>query len=124
MASFAESFERSLAKIITKKAGYLSFRDTPIDIVYGDTRKSEIDEIDSLLDTYMALIHAPHRKSETEEILIRAELASEVTPEQFRATTMEPYLWKKKQSGRISPEYVHSIEYEDSLITYENEVVY
>ena len=124
MPSFARSFEKELSGLVEKKAGYLSFAQKKVAVPEEGNLLSEIKELSSLLDTYLAISMSPHRKSEREDVIIRSELASELTPDQFRATTLDPSLWRMRKNGRFAPEYVHSSEYLDSLLTYENRAVH
>ncbi len=122
MPSFASSFNEALSLLVVKRAGFLSFCEKPLEFEYHEQSTDEINEISSLLDTFMDIAMNPHRKSEPEEIVLRSELSASLTPEQFHKTSLEPSFWRKKGDGDFAPEYVYGEEYGDSLLTYENEV--
>ena len=99
MEGFESRFEKSLAALIGKRAAYSSF-------TYVDPSRSEISELSSLLDTFMGIAGSPHRKSEPHEIVERSELASSLTPDEFRKTYLDSSFWRQKKDGSFYPEYV------------------
>lgn len=81
--------------------------------------KEFINNLNNLLDVFLSIFNKPYIQTITEEVILRSELASNITSEGFRKTTLDSSLWKKKRSG-YSPELVYSIEYEDTISNYEN----
>lgn len=124
MEGFESRFEKSLAALIGKRAAYSSFSEEKLSFTYVDPSRSEISELSSLLDTFMGIAGSPHRKSEPHEIVERSELASSLTPDEFRKTYLDSSFWRQKKDGSFYPEYVYGSEYDDNLLTYENKAVY
>ncbi len=77
-------------------------------------------EINLLIDKMMNVIHNPHFQSIDEEVVLRSELSKSLTSEQFNKTVIDASLWKRKRSGVMQPEYVHSSEHIDTINIYEN----
>ncbi len=76
-------------------------------------------KIKEVLDKITSIVYRPHIKQESREIILRSELSPSLSTESFLKTMKDVKNWKYKGKD-ISPEYVHSLESYDSLITYEN----
>ena len=108
MEGFESRFEKSLAALIGKRAAYSSFSEEKLSFTYVDPSRSEISELSSLLDTFMGIAGSPHRKSEPHEIVERSELASSLTPDEFRKTYLDSSFWRQnarmtRTPSRFSP---------------------
>ena len=77
------------------------------------------DEISFVLDAVIAIIKKPYIANKSEDVVLRSEIAGSVSNDALRQTFKEPAFWKEKSSEMI-PEYVHQIQYEDDIKTYEN----
>ncbi|MCQ2772545.1 MAG: DUF2357 domain-containing protein [Bacilli bacterium] len=88
-----------------------------------DTYYSAIQSLGTLADKIVSIIAKPHFQVVDSEVILRAEQAPSLSPNSFKETMRDTGLWKKKQTGFMSPEYVHSVEKVDTIDTYENRFV-
>ncbi len=88
-----------------------------------DTYYSTIQSLSALADKIISIIAKPHIQVVDSEVILRAEQASSLSPNSFRETMRDTGLWKRKQTGTMSPEYVHSVEKVDTIDTYENRFI-
>lgn len=72
-----------------------------------------------VLDKITTIVFKPHIKASTEEVILRSELASHISNQSFSDTIKDSKLWKDKR-GVMTPEYVHTEEHIDTIVTYEN----
>lgn len=80
------------------------------------------DQINSVLNIITSIVSKPHIVTTTNEIVLRSELASKLSVESFNETIKDTKLWKHK--GReLIPEYVHTLENIDTIVTYENKFI-
>ncbi|MDY2914274.1 MAG: hypothetical protein SOV58_06650 [Candidatus Enteromonas sp.] len=119
---FLENFAAAyLAKLTERPASFLSahkglsFLD---ESPYEDALR-ELQSIKQVLDKILSICYRPHIEASVLEVVKRSELAGKLSAESTERTLRDPKLWKEKE-GRMSPEYVHSVETVDSLLTYEN----
>lgn len=84
--------------------------------------KKEVDQLRTILNKITSIILNPHVISNQEEIIVRSEISSSLSNQSFKATLKDTKLRKEKESG-MSPEYVHSLENNDSFINYENKFI-
>lgn len=88
-----------------------------------DTYYSSIQSLRALADKIISIIAKPHIQVVDSEVVLRAEQASSLSPDSFRETMRDTGMWKRKQNGQMSPEYVHSVEKVDTIDTYENRFI-
>lgn len=88
---------------------------------YEDTYR-HVKELKEVLDKITSIVFRPHIKSSTEEIILRSELSSSLSTQSFNDTIKDTKLWKNKR-GEMTPEYVHSEEHIDTIVTYENSFI-
>ena len=81
-----------------------------------------LEELKTVSDKILSIVYNPHIKVETNEIIQRSELAGKLSHDSFSDTMRDPKLWKEK-SGKMVPEYVHTVETIDSIDTYENRFI-
>ena len=88
---------------------------------YDETIKRCI-ELKNLLNKITSIVFKPHIKASTNEVILRSEFASSLSNQSFNDTLKDSKLWKNK-NGVMTPEYVHSLEFIDSIDTYENRFI-
>ena len=88
----------------------------------SDEQLAHLEEIRLASEKVMAILAKPHIKVSTEEVIIRSELSGALSHDSFSLTLKDPKLWKTK-NGKMSPEYVHTVENVDSIVTYENKFI-
>lgn len=76
-------------------------------------------KIKEVLEKITSIVYRPHIKQENREIILRSELSNSLSTESFLKTMKDVKYWKHKGAD-LSPEYVHSVESYDSIVTYEN----
>ncbi len=87
-----------------------------------DEQISHLEEIREASEKVMAILAKPHIKVSTKEVVIRSELSGALSHDSFSETLKDPKLWKMK-NGKMSPEYVHTVENIDTIVTYENKFI-
>ena len=83
---------------------------------------SYLKEVNNILDRILNIIYSHHILVKNEEVILRSELAKPLCQESFINTISSPSLWKKK-GDEMAPEYVYSIETDDTKDIYENRFV-
>ena len=87
-----------------------------------DEKLAYIRELKKVVDKITTIVFKPHIISIEEDIITRSEIAPKVTREGFAETMRDSRLWKNK-NGHMTPEFVHSVENNDSIETYENKFI-
>ncbi len=123
---------RFLDSITKKISSYNSFEylfsellneEIPLQNEYSfESIDKKINEIKVVLDKITSIIYSPHIKVDTSPIVVRSETSGAISRDDFHLTTLDPKLWKKKR-GEMTPEYVHSSEYIDTIDNYENHFI-
>lgn len=80
------------------------------------------EELNSMLNIITSIVNKPHFITTTSEIVLRSELSSRLSTESFNETIKDTKLWKHKGKELI-PEYVHTVENIDTIVTYENKFI-
>lgn len=78
-----------------------------------------IHELNEILDILFNIFNYPYIETRTNQIIKRSELVNSYSEESFKKTIRDASLWKENK-GEMKPELVHSIEYDDTFINYEN----
>lgn len=116
--NFASEYKAKLtgdpASFLTAHKGLSFIDEYPYEQVMGELRA-----IKGVLDKILSICYRPHIEVSVSEVIKRSELSGKLSAESTEQTLRDPKLWKEKE-GRMAPEYVHSIETTDSLLTYEN----
>ncbi len=81
-----------------------------------------VNELKNVLNKITSIVLKPHIKASTNEVIIRSEFSTNLSNKSFNDTLKDSKLWKNK-NGIMTPEYVHSIEFIDSIDTYENRFI-
>ena len=79
-------------------------------------------ELKAVLDKITSIVYKPHIKATVEEVVIRSELSHNLSNDSFKETMKDIKLWRNKD-GEMTPEYVHTTNYIDTLVTYENQFI-
>jgi len=87
-----------------------------------DSLREEINKIKDLINVVISIIYKPLINNEFKESILRSEVSGPLSSNSFIETTKDSKLWKQKGST-MSPEYVHSLECEDTLDIYENRFI-
>ncbi len=92
---------------------------------YGRTRNEiskTLAEIENVLDKILSICYKPKFITDTRETMLRSEQSPSISVEHFQKTLRDSSLWKQK-GNEMSPEYLHSSENNDTIITYENKFI-
>ena len=94
--------------------------------LYKKTDVSQIEKqikiIKDLLNKVVSIIYKPLMSSSFKDSILRSEKSGPLSASSFKETTKDARLWKDKE-GDMSPEYVHSLENEDTIDIYENRFI-
>lgn len=123
---FLKTYTDKLLSYIKKDNSFSSFYNvflnnkfkTSTNYNYEDTYH-HVKELKVVLDKITSIVFKPHIKSDTEAIILRSELSSSLSTSSFSMTMRDSKLWKNKR-GEMTPEYVHSEQHIDTIVTYEN----
>ena len=74
------------------------------------------------LNIILAIIRKPHISIKQEDIIVRSESATYLNDFNIRDTINDSLLWKRK-GNNFKPEYVHTNEYNETLVLYENIII-
>ncbi len=88
-----------------------------------DTLKDFINQLNEILDTFSAIFNKPFVLTTTNEVILRSELVSDLSPDDFKKTTLDSSLWKQKRNGKFVPELVYNKEFNDTINNYENRFI-
>lgn len=126
---FIEKTNKEVYKLIKTEPTFLSFLSsikksnikfvTEFDFEATLKRAEELNEV---LNIISSIVNKPHFITTTSEIILRSELASRLSQESFNETIKDTKLWKHK-GKEIIPEYVHTVESIDTIVTYENKFI-
>lgn len=115
-----------LIKMVKKDDSFIALYDALLNDKINLYKRFDYEEsynrgikIKEVLDKITSIVYKPHIKQESREIILRSELSNTLSTESFLKTMRDVKNWKYK-GNEITPEYVHTIENYDSLITYEN----
>lgn len=78
-----------------------------------------VRELNDILDILFTIFNKPYIETKTNSIIKRSELVSTYSQDSFIKTIRDSSL-RKQNKGQMKPELVHSIEYNDTFINYEN----
>lgn len=84
--------------------------------------QEDLASLSALLNKLSAIVYRPHLANESEDVVLRNEQAGSLSEEGIRRTIRDTSLWKRKGSS-MKPEYVHSLENTDEVVTYENRFI-
>lgn len=129
--NFLEDFQRRLIKLASSSKEY-SFRKLYETLseeklkLHAKIDFSELlqkaNEYKNVLNKVAAIVYKPLITVTTNEIVLRAEQSTALSTDSFRQTLQDPRIWRQK-GGAMSPEYVHTTETLDTIITYENKFI-
>ena len=126
---FLLSLNENLAKDLKKEKAFSSF--------YADLAKEKyklndtvdlskilkiVEEYRDVLNKITSIVFKPQILAVHNEIILRSEQSGALNQESFNKTLKDPQLWKRK-NGTMSPEYVHTYETVDTVVTYENKFI-
>ena len=77
-------------------------------------------ELSFILSVILSIISKPHLNNKREEIIARSGEVSSVSEEDFQKTLKDTSIWKEKERGVLTPEYLYYHNYEDDIKIYEN----
>lgn len=78
-----------------------------------------IHQLNETLDILFNIFNYPYIETRTNQIIKRSELVNSYSEESFKKTICDASLWKENK-GEMKPELVHSVEYHDTFVNYEN----
>ena len=82
----------------------------------------ELKEIKDLLNKVVSIVYKPLTSSSFKDSILRSETSGPLSTTSFLETTKDTKLWRNKD-GDMSPEFVHSVENEDTIDIYENRFI-
>lgn len=88
----------------------------------NDDNCDKLDQIIQIEETILSIVRSPLFIMDKEDVVKRSELVSEIETDSYIETLKDSKVWKKK-FGEMYPEYIHTKEVNDSLITYENRFI-
>ena len=123
---FLLAYSKKIASIINRDdsffALYNAFKENKFKtwtiFNYEDTYKYA-KTLKEVLDKITSIVFKPHIKATTQEVVLRSELANQISNQSFSETMKDSKLWKDKR-GVMTPEFVHTEEHIDTIVTYEN----
>lgn len=117
---------KKLMTLVKRNASFASLYDALLNDKINLYKRFDYEEsynrglkIKEVLDKITSIVYRPHIKQESREIILRSELSNSLSTESFLKTMQDIKYWKYK-GIEITPEYVHSVENYDSIVTYEN----
>ncbi|MBR2505474.1 MAG: TFIIB-type zinc ribbon-containing protein [Bacilli bacterium] len=124
--TFLESYTNKLKSVLKKDSSfsnlYNHLKDNKIKsfISFDYLEAYEVTlSYKRVIDRVASIVNKPHIKVSYEDVISRSELIKSLDPISVQETIKDSKLWKKKGLN-YSPEYVHNIEYTDTIKTYEN----
>lgn len=88
----------------------------------NDDNCDKLDQITQIEETILSIIRSPLFNMDKEEVVKRSELVVEIDEYSYIETLKDSKIWKKK-FNEMYPEYIHTKEVTDSIITYENRFI-
>lgn len=126
---FLKKTNKKVQTLVKKNTSFLFFlsnlKKSNIDFVTKfdfEATLKRAEELNEVLNIISSIVSKPHFITTTSEIVLRSELSSRLSRESFNETIKDTKLWKHK-GNELIPEYVHTVESIDTIVTYENKFI-